>query len=124
MRKKINKITSDKLARTFRRKLSIRKKITGTVDRPRVSVSKGNKNLYVQVIDDSSGKTLYSCQTFGKSKVGEGSDVKSAKLVGQDIAVKLKAGKLDNVVFDRNGLKYCGIVEAIATSMRENGIRL
>ena len=124
MRKLQGKINNAKLARSYRRKLSIRKKINGLSDRPRVSVTKGNKNLYVQVIDDVNGTTLFSSQTFGKSKIGNGADVSSAKLIGADLAAKFKSQKLDKAVFDRNGLKYCGIVEAIASTMRENGIRL
>jgi len=124
MRKTIKKIKDEKTARTYRRKLSIRNKITGSADRPRVTISKGNKNIYVQVIDDTAGVTVASSQTFGKSKVGNGSNVESAKVVGADIAGKLKAKSLNNVVFDRNGLKYCGIVEAVAQSMRDQGISL
>ena len=124
MRKLVKKITNDKLARSYRRKLSIRKKLIGTDIRPRVSVSKGNKNLYVQVIDDNSGNTLLSSQTFGSSKVGTGANVSSAKLVGVDLAEKLKNKNLSNVIFDRNGYKYCGVVEAVAQSMRDSGISL
>jgi len=124
MRKIIKKITNNKLARSNRRKLAIRKKIIGTSVRPRVSVSKGNKNLYVQVIDDSLGNTILSSQTFGSSKIGDSSNVESAKLVGVDIATKLKDKSLSNVVFDRNGYKYCGVVEAVAQSMRDSGISL
>lgn len=124
MRKIIKKIKNENLARSFRRKLSIRKKISGTSDRPRVNISKGNKNLYVQVIDDSKGFTLASSQTFGKAKVGTGANVESAKVLGADLASKLKSKNLLNVVFDRNGLKYCGVVEAVAQSMRDNGISL
>lgn len=118
------KIPSNKLARKYRRKLSIRKKVVGTSERPRVSIAKGNKNLYVQVIDDAKSSTIFSSQTFGKNKIGNGANVESGKLVGKDIAEKLKSNNTINVVFDRNGLRYCGIVEAVATSMRENGIIL
>jgi len=58
MRKTIKKIKDEKTARTYRRKLSIRNKITGSADRPRVTISKGNKNIYVQVIDDTAGVTV------------------------------------------------------------------
>ena len=124
MRKILKKTPSAKIARTYRRKLAIRKKISGTAERPRVSIAKGNKNIYVQVIDDTSGVTLVSCQTFGKNKIGEGANVESGKLVGVSLADKLKSKNLSTVVFDRNGLKYCGVVEAVAQSMRDNGITL
>ena len=67
MRKNIGKISNEKAARVIRRKLSIRKKITGTSERPRISIHKSNKNIYAQVIDDSASRTLVSCQTFGKN---------------------------------------------------------
>jgi large subunit ribosomal protein L18 len=123
MRKVVKKIPSAKIARTYRRKLSIRKKVAGTSERPRVTISRGNKNLYVQVIDDVTGSTLLSSGTFGKNKVGSNSNVESAKLVGKDLGAKLKTKNISTVVFDRNGLKYCGIVEAVAQSIRESGVQ-
>ncbi len=124
MRKSLGKVLKQKIARRDRRKLSIRKKVIGTIERPRVSVSKGNKNLYVQVIDDSESKTILSSQTFGKNRVGSGANVESGKLLGKIISDKLKSKEINNVVFDRNGLKYCGVVAAVAQSMRDNGISL
>ncbi len=124
MRKLQGKIKNDKLSRTYRRKLSIRKKISGTAIVPRLSISKGIKNIYVQVIDDTSGVTIASSRTFGKAPVGERSNVASGKLIGKDLSEKLKSKNIANVVFDRNGLKYCGVVASIATALRESGIKL
>ena len=124
MRKLSKKIPNEKQSRVLRRRLSIRKKIIGTVERPRVSVSKGNKNIYVQVIDDTNSVTLTSCQTFGKNKVGNGANVTSGKELGLSLADKLKKLNVTSVVYDRSGLQYCGVVASIANSLRENGINL
>jgi large subunit ribosomal protein L18 len=124
MRKVNKRVPVEKQARMLRRKLSIRKKIIGTVERPRVVVSKGNKNIYVQVIDDTNSLTLASCQTFGKNKVGSGANVASGKDLGVSLAEKLKKINVTTVVYDRNGLQYCGVIASIAESLRENGINL
>ena len=124
MRKTIGKINKLKVERKERRKLSIRKKIVGTAERPRLNVFKGNKNLYIQVIDDSRSYTLVSCQTFGKNKIGTGANVESAKLLGSELAKKLGSSNVKNVVFDRGGQKYCGVIASLADSLRENGISL
>ena len=124
MRKIIGKISNEKSARVLRRKLSIRKKVAGTSSRPRVSISKSNKNIYAQVIDDSASITIASCQTFGKNRVGSGSNVNTAKQVGVKLASILKEKNIDTVVYDRNGMQYCGAVAAIADSLRESGIKL
>lgn len=124
MRKTNGKVANLKVERRQRRKLSIRAKISGTDLRPRVCVSKGNKNLYVQVINDVEGKTLFSAKTFGKDKVGAGSNVEAGKLIGKELASKLQEAKISTVVFDRSGYKYCGVVAAVADSIRENGISL
>ena len=124
MRKTNGKVASSKVERRQRRKLSIRAKISGTDLKPRVCVSKGNKNLYVQVINDVEGKTLFSARTFGKDKVSTGSNVEAGKLIGKNLASKLKEAKISAVVFDRSGYKYCGVVSAVADSIRESGISL
>jgi large subunit ribosomal protein L18 len=71
MRKSYKKLRTLQELKILRRKLSIRKKIIGTADTPRVCVTKTNKHLFVQVIDDAAGKTLFSVQTFGKNAVGK-----------------------------------------------------
>ena len=124
MRKSNGKVSDLKVERRQRRKLSIRSKIVGTKDMPRVCVSKGNKNIYAQIINDSDGVTLFSARTFGKGKIGDGSNVESGKLIGKELAGMLKDANIESVVFDRSGFKYCGVVAAVADSIRENGIRL
>ena len=124
MRKQIGKIRNAKKAKDYRRKLTIRKKIIGSSDRPRICATKTNKNLFVQVIDDSASKTLFSVQTFGKSQAAEKCNIESAKKVGASVAEKMKSSNITTAVFDRNGKKYTGIIAALADSIRENGIQI
>ncbi len=124
MRKPNGKISNPSLKKRMRRKLSIRKKVNGSAERPRVCVTKTNKNLFVQVIDDGTQKTLFSVQTFGKTKVDAGMNKEGAKVVGQKVAEGLKDKKISTVVFDRSGNKYHGVIAALADSIRENGIQV
>jgi len=125
MRKQKGKIRNESEARRYRRKLSIRSRISGTTERPRICVSKSNKHLTVQVIDDASQKTLLSVQTYGKTAVaGASNNVEGAKLVGAKLAEGLKSQKIETCVFDRAGYKYHGVIAALADSIRENGIKL
>jgi large subunit ribosomal protein L18 len=123
MRKKLGKIKSEKLAKRMRRKLSIRKKIVGTSDCPRMSVTKSNKNLFVQVIDDSASVTLFSVQTFGKNAVKVAVNKDGAKEVGTKVAGQLKDKNISQVVFDRSGHKYHGVIATLADTVRESGIK-
>jgi large subunit ribosomal protein L18 len=108
-----------------RRKLGIRKKITGTTERPRMSVYRSNKHIYVQVIDDSTGNTLASASTLSPELEGklEGDKRESAKLVGELAAKKCLAAKVEAVVFDRNGFIYSGRIAALADGARGGGLR-
>ncbi len=124
MRKPIGKIKNKELAKRVRRKLSIRSKIEGTAQRPRICVNKTNKHLFVQVIDDEISKTLFSVQTFGKNAVASKNNVEGAKAVGIKVAESLKENKLEAVVFDRAGFKYTGVIAALADAIREKGIKL
>jgi large subunit ribosomal protein L18 len=125
MRKQVGKIKNEEQARRYRRRLSIRSKLSGTAERPRVCVLKSNKHITVQVIDDVAQKTLLSVQTYGKAAVaGASNNVDGAKLVGAKVAEGLKAKSLEVCVFDRSGYKYHGVVAALADSIRENGIKL
>lgn len=106
-----------------KRSLRIRKKISGTSDRPRMTVYKGT-NLYVQIIDDSQGKTLASSSSICKELKSQNltSNKTSATIIGEDIAKKaLKIG-VKKVVFDRNGYLYTGVVSELADSARKNGL--
>lgn len=124
MRKPQAKIHSYKEAKRVRRKLSIRKKLSGTAEVPRISVKKGNKNLSVQIIDDLSGKTLFSVQTFGKGAVEAKSNKEGAKLVGTKVAEGLKSKNIETAKFDRSGYSYHGVLSTLADSIREGGIRI
>ena len=99
------------------RKLRIRAKVSGTASRPRLAVFRSNKSLYVQVIDDVAGKTLFSGMVKGTS-------VALAKTLGEDIASKAKKKNITTVVFDRGGYRYHGVIKAIADSVREGGITI
>ena len=115
-----------KAASRLRRKRSIRKKISGTAERPRLSVFRSNKHIYAQVIDDVTGKTLASISTESPSVREEITDKKkteAAQLVGQKIAEKCKELSIENVIFDRNGFIYHGRVKAVAEGAREGGLK-
>lgn len=108
-----------------RRKLRIRKRISGTSLRPRMSVYRSNKHIYVQVIDDESGRTLASASTLSPELKGklEGGKTDSAKAVGALAAQKCKEAEIEAVVFDRNGFIYTGRIAAVADGAREAGLK-
>ena len=124
IRKPNRKIRNASDVRKTRRKLSIRKVISGTSDRPRLSMTKSNKHLAIQVIDDSANKTILSVQTYGKNAVQAKNNVEGGKLVGAKLAEALKGKNISNAVFDRNGLKYHGVIAAVVETARENGIKI
>jgi len=125
MRKYAGKINSVSLNKRYRRKLTIRKKIIGSNERPRICAIRSNKHLVVQIVDDSVNKTLFSVQTFGKNAiVGGGNNVTGAKVVGAKVAELLKVNKFEHAVFDRSGFKYTGVIAALAQSIRDNGIKI
>src|SRR5688572_10143295 len=100
MRKQLKKIKNEAHARRYRRKLSIRSKIVGTEDRPRICAIRSNKNLTVQVVDDSKSKTIFSMHTFGKNAVKEASNTADgAKIFGAKLADELKKRGFSQVVF-------------------------
>jgi len=107
-----------------RRKVRIRKKISGTAARPRMVVFRSNKYLYVQLVDDEAGKTLLSSSSLALAKGGEQVklDKETAAKVGKDVAGKAKAQNISTVVFDRNGYIYHGRVKALADGAREGGL--
>ncbi len=102
-----------------RRHVKIRTKISGTSERPRLSVFKSNKFMYAQLIDDEAGKTIASASSI-VAKKGTKSD--QAKEVGAHIATKAKAAKVSKVVFDRGGFAYKGRVKHVADAAREGGL--
>lgn len=109
-----------------KRQLRVRKSVHGTTERPRLNVFRANQNIYVQVIDDSIGKTLVSASTLDpevKAKLtGNGGTIESAKLVGEAVAQRAKAAGIEKVVFDRAGYLYHGRVAALAEAAREAGL--
>lgn len=115
-----------KKTKRLRLRKSIRKKINGTADKPRLIIVKTNKYLYSQAIDDSEGKVIASATTLEKeikSKLKSTKDIEAAKELGKIIAQRLKDKKVEKVVFDRNIYPFMGRVKAFADSARENGIK-
>ena len=114
---------SDKLRKRDQRKLHVRKNIEGTPGKPRMTVFKSNRYMYVQVIDDSAGTTLASASTLEESLKGFKRNVEGAAKLGEEIGKRLKDKNVGVVVFDRNGYKYHGIVKAIADGACKAGIQ-
>lgn len=101
----------------------MRAKIIGTAKRPRVSVFKSNKNIFVQLIDDERGKTLFSNSIKDKKGAKKSSKSDHAKVVGEALAKKAKETGIADVVFDRGGYKYHGRVKALADGLRAGGLK-
>jgi large subunit ribosomal protein L18 len=111
-------------ART-RRHVRVRKKVSGTPSRPRLVVSRSARHVFVQVVDDTAGRTLASASTMEADLRGLGGDkTAKAKKVGELVAERAKAAGVEAVVFDRAGNKYHGRVAAIADGAREGGLSL
>ena len=109
-----------------RRKLRIRRKISGTPERPRLTVFRSSKHIYAQVIDDVAGTTLAHVSTIApgiRDGLGEDNKTEAAKKVGAAIAKALLAKGVDKVVFDRNGYLYHGRILALADAAREAGLK-
>ena len=107
----------------LKRKKHIRKKVFGTAKKPRLSVFKSAKHIYAQVIDDVNGVTLAAASTASKKGLENSSNVKGATKIGEMIAGKAKAKKVESIVFDRNGFKFHGRVKALADAAREKGLK-
>ncbi len=113
-----------KLEQRQARKVTIRKKVSGTTERPRLSVYRSLNNIYAQVIDDGSAKTLVAASTLSPElKDAKGKKSERAKEVGKLLAKKCLEAKIDKVVFDRNGFNYHGRVAAVAEGAREGGLK-
>jgi large subunit ribosomal protein L18 len=114
-----------KQERRIRIKHRIRKRITGTDQKPRLTVYRSNKQIYVQIIDDIQGKTLVTASSLIKEVAGKEKINKTtqAKLVGKLAAAKSKEAGITEVVFDRNGYLYHGRVKALADAAREEGLK-
>jgi large subunit ribosomal protein L18 len=120
-------ITKKKIEHRSRLKVHIRLRITGTPERPRLTVFRSLRNVYAQIIDDTTGKTLVAVSNLSKPERDQFKDLKGqaakAKLVGKIAAQKAVEQKITQVVFDRNGYLYHGVVKAMADGAREGGLK-
>jgi large subunit ribosomal protein L18 len=112
-----------KLNRRARIKKRIRKNISGTATRPRLTVFRSNKQIYAQVIDDIIGVTLFSAASLKDEDAQKVNKLDQAKLIGKQIAEKATEAGIAEVVFDRNGYLFHGRVKALADSAREGGLK-
>ena len=104
----------------------IRKRVSGTAERPRLAVHFSGKHVYAQVVDDDSGKTLIAAATTQKSMLGKdkaAANRATAEMIGKVIAERALGKKIDKVVFDRGGFQYHGKVKALADAAREGGLK-
>jgi large subunit ribosomal protein L18 len=120
----VKKSKIEKVAARARRKVSIRKKIAGTADRPRLTVFRSAKHIYVQAVDDTTNTVLAAASDLEEA-LGQvaGKKKDKAKAVGQALAKKLLAKNISLCVFDRNGFIYHGRVSAVADGAREGGLK-
>ena len=118
--------TKKELAR-IKRHGRFRKKIAGTVERPRMVVHRSLKNLYVQIVDDAKSHTLFSFstadKTFSKANAGKATKVQQAEKLGKMFGPQLKEKGITKIAFDRSGYQYHGRIKALAESLRQFGIQ-
>ena len=117
---------TQKAIRLQRRKWNVRNSVSGTQERPRLSVYRSAKHIYAQVIDDVAGRTLAAASSTSGEVRGDlktGANVAAAKVVGKAIAERAKAAGVTKVAFDRGGRKYHGRVKALADAAREGGLQ-
>ncbi|MDH5100382.1 50S ribosomal protein L18 [Lactobacillus kefiranofaciens] len=112
----------DKNKLRLKRHRRIRGKISGTAERPRLSIFRSNKNIYAQLIDDVAGVTLASASSLDENISEDATKVEQATAVGKAIAEAAKAKNISTVVFDRSGYLYHGRIQALADVARENGL--
>ena len=113
-------IKNRKQFRRTRIKMRIRKIVSGSAERPRMTVFRSNKQIYVQLIDDHAGHTILSASSKDDDKTAK---LEQAKKVGTSVATKAKEAGIENVVFDRNGYLYHGRVKALAEAARKGGLK-
>jgi large subunit ribosomal protein L18 len=114
--------TSTKPAARLRRRRRVRAKVTGTAERPRLSVFRSNRGIQAQLIDDAQGHTL-AAVTWTEAELKKLGPMEQAKRVGELIAERGKAAGVEGCVFDRGGYRYHGKVKALAEGAREGGLR-
>ncbi len=113
----------DRKATRQRRHIRVRRKISGTPECPRLCVYRSNSNIYAQIIDDVAGNTLVSCSTLDKEIKTKHANKEAAKEVGTLIAKKAAEKNIEQVVFDRGGYIYHGVVKELAEAAREGGLK-
>lgn len=113
----------DRKSERIRRHKRVRTKVTGTAERPRLCVFRSNSNLYAQIIDDVAGNTLVSASTLDKEVKTKHSNKEAAKEVGTLIAKRATEKNITDVVFDRGGYIYHGVIKELAEAARENGLK-
>tara|TARA_Y100000589_G_C26722438_1_gene454317 strand:+ start:188 stop:541 length:354 start_codon:yes stop_codon:yes gene_type:complete len=116
-------MSNTKLKRRVRIKKRIRKNVSGTELRPRLTVFRSNKQIYAQLIDDKKGVTLASSTSLNEKDTQNINKIDQAKYVGKQIAEKAAKAGISEVVFDRNGYLFHGRVKALADSARESGLK-
>ena len=114
---------TDRKMERQRRHMRVRRKISGTAERPRLCVYRSNSNIYVQIIDDVAGNTLVAASTLDKEVKTKHANKEAAKEVGALIAKRATDKKIVDVVFDRGGYIYHGVVKELAESAREGGLK-
>ena len=114
---------TDRKATRRRRHIRVRRKISGTPECPRLCVYRSNSNIYAQIIDDVAGNTLVSCSTLDKEIKTKHANKEAAKEVGTLIAKKATEKNIKQVVFDRGGYIYHGVVKELAEAAREGGLK-
>jgi large subunit ribosomal protein L18 len=110
----------------LRRHARVRKNLSGTAERPRLSIFRSLSEIYAQVIDDAAGRTLVSASSVDselREKMNGKNKMDQAKMVGQAVADRAKSKGINAVVFDRGGFRYTGRVKALADGARENGLQ-
>lgn len=112
-----------KVNRRAKIKRRIRKKINGTSALPRLSVFRSNKQIYAQLIDDTTGTTLAAASSYNNKAVDKKNKIDQAAVIGKEIAEKAVKAGINSVVFDRNGYLYHGRVKSLADSAREGGLK-
>ena len=120
MGKKMNNTSKNK--KRLKRKVRIRKRLTGTTERPRLSVFRSAKHIYAQIIDDTSGKTLAAASTLDKDFAESGDKKARANAVGKLVATRALENGIKAIVFDRNGYVYHGRVKSLSDGAREAGL--
>jgi len=117
---KFSKRTSDKVVKRLKNRARVRKKVRGTVERPRLAVFKSTSHTYAQLIDDVAGRVLVAAST--KSENQSKKNLDASKAVGAALAKKAMEKNIKSVVFDRSGYVYHGRVKAVADGAREGGL--